>query len=378
MNLEQINARLAEIRNLLDDPSAEIDVEALTTEARGLIDQRTALMNAETRRRELRNLVAGGAGTVVRTGADMGGEQQPAEARGADSAEYRRAYLLNLQNRGEQMTREERAAFVHTTANTTAPIPTTMLDQIWNLVTGEHAIMGDITIYRTGTVLEVVKHTAIAQGAAKSVAENTANDDEQNTMIKVTLSGKDFAKTVEISYAMQAMSLDAFEQYLVREIADGLGEAMAEDTVSTIESGINAANKVTTAAANAVTFKEISGLFGLLKRVGAVSVYATRSTIYKHLVGMVDQSGRPIFQPTAQDGAEGVILGAKIRVEDAVADGKILAGDPRKVLYNMIQDVLLESDRDIKTHKIVHSGYARGEGVLIDDQAFAELTVKSA
>ena len=73
-----------------------------------------------------------------------------------------------------------------------------------------------------------------------------------------------------------------------------------------------------------------------------------------------------------------MILGAAIREEDGVADGKILAGDPRKVLYNMIQDVLIETDRDVKNHKVLHSGYARGEGALIDDKAFAELTVKTS
>lgn len=378
MNLEQINARLAEIRSLVDGNDDSIDIDALTAEAQALIAQRNQLMNAETRRRELRNLVAGGAGTPVRSNIGNSVDPQPAENRGADSAEYRRAFLLDLAGRGSEMTREERAAFVHTTANTTAPLPTTMLNQIWDLVSTEHSIMGDVTIYRTGTVLEVVKHTAIAAGAAKTVAENAANDDEQNTFVKVTLSGKDFSKTVEISYAMDRMSLDALESYLIREISNGLGAAMASDVVSTIEGGMNAANKISTATAGTVTFKEVAQLFGALARVGSVSVYATRKTIYNHLVGMVDTTGRPIFQPSAQKGQEGTILGAAIKVEDAVADGKLLVGDGKKVVYNMIQDIMIETDRDIKTHKVIHSGYSRGEGALIDDKAFAELTVKTA
>lgn len=380
MNLEQINARLAEIRKLLDSGNTEIeiDIDALTTEANGLIAERNRLMGLETRRQELRALVAGGAGEVIRGGIGVPAPAQGTENRGADSKEYRRAFLLNLVNRDSEMTREERAAFVATTSNTSAPLPTAMLNQIWDLVSTEHSIMGDVTIYRTGTVLEVVKHTAIVQGAAKSVAENTANDDEQNTFIKVTLAGKDFSKSVEISYAMEKMSLDALESYLINEISNGLGAAMAADVISTIEGSMNSGNKVSSAAAGTVTFKEISSLIGLLKHVCAVTVYATRSTIYNHLVGMVDTSGRPIFQPTAQKGAEGVILGATIKVEDAVADGKLLVGDGKKVIYNMIQDIMLEKDRDIKTHKIIHSGYARGEGALIDDKSFAELTVKTA
>lgn len=377
MNIEQIDARLLEIRSLLDSGDTTIDIDALTTETQGLIAQRNNLQNLETRRQQLRQLVAGGEGTVVRSG-PVAAPAATAEQRGADSAEYRSAFLLNLLNRGEEMTAEQRAAFTHTTANTPNVLPTTMLNQIWDLVSREHSIMGDITIYRTGTILEVVKHTAIAAGAAKSVAENAANDDEQNTFVKVTLSGKDFAKTVEISYAMERMSIDALEQYLVTEISNGLGDAMAADVVSTIGTGISSENKVTSSKTGEIAFKDVAAAFGQLKRVGGVAVYGTRATIYKHLVGMVDTNGVPVFQANVQQGAEGSILGALIKVEDAVADGKLLIGDPRKVLYNMIQDILVERDRDIKTHKVIHSGYARGEGALIDDKAFVELTVKTA
>lgn len=209
---------------------------------------------------------------------------------GPESKEYRNAFLKNLL--GQELTKEERAAFVHTTANTSAVLPTTMLNTIWDLVSQRHSIMGDITIYRTGTILEVVKHTAIAQGAAKTVAENTANDDEQNTFVKVTLSGKDFSKHVNISYAMERMSIDALERYLIDEISASLGDALADDVIAQIGTDMTGGNKVNSAANDTLTFKELASLFGKLKRVGTVSVYATRATIYNYLVGMVDTTGR--------------------------------------------------------------------------------------
>lgn len=378
MTLEQINARLAEIRSLMEDPNA--DISALRNEAESLIEQRNNLRADAENRLALRNLVAGGAGTQVQDLRNLGGANPSGESQapGVDSPEYRRAFLLNLVNRDDQMTREERAAFTHTTSNSSALMPTTMVNAIWDLVSTQHSILGDVTMYRTGTILEVVKHTTVNAGAAKTVAENAANDDEQNTFIKVTLSGKDFSKHIEISYAMEKMSIDALEDYLVNEISNGLGAAMAADVVSTISTGMNAANKISTAAANTVAYKDMATLFGLLARVGAVSVYGTRKTVYTYLVGMVDTTGRPVFQPSAQAGQEGTILGAAIKIEDAVADGKLLVGDGKKVVYNMIQDVMIEKDRDIKTHKIIHSGYARGEGTLTDDKSFAELTVKTA
>lgn len=375
MNLEQINQRLdaldIEVRNSTDVAA----VNAATNERNELIRRRSELEALESRRQTAAQLQSGQAqGTVI----GRGGNAPATPEYNASSREYRTAFLKHLQGVDETFTVEERAAFTHTTANTTAPLPTTMLNEIWDLVSTQHAIMDDVTIYRTGTILEVVKHTAITAGKAKTVNENAANDDENNTFVKVTLSGKDFAKTVTISYAMAAMSIDALEQYLINEISNGIGEAMANDAISTISSGINSANKMTGGTTGTVTYAELAKLFGLLKRVANVTLYASRSTIYNYLVAMVDSTGRPIFQPSAQAGQEGTLIGAVIKVEDSVADGKLLVGDAKKVVYNMVQDITIETDKDIKNHNNIYSGYARGQGVLIDDSAFAEYTVKTA
>lgn len=371
--VREINERLAAIDERRTAIAAELEIENADLDTLGeevrTLNEEYASLQAE-KRGILISEVAGGAGTVTRTFA-----QTPAQrtSYNAASPEYRSAFLKNLL--GEDLNAEERAAFVHTTTNTPNVLPVTMLNRIWDLVSTEHSIMGDITIYRTGTILEVVKHTAITQGDAKVVAENAANDDEQNTFVKVTLSGKDFSKHVDISYAMERMSIDALEQYLTSEIARQLGAAMAADVIAQIGTDMASGNKKSTAKASTVTFAEVAGLFGSLARVSNVVVYAKRSTIYKYLVGMVDTSGRPIFQTTAQQGAAGSILGAIIKVEDAVADNKMLIGDPSKVVYNMVQDIMIESDRDIKKHVTTYSGYARGQGALIDGAAFAELTV---
>lgn len=366
MTIKDVEERLSAISKEMDTDGADLD--ALTEEVRNLKQRKADLDAAAEKRAKLKN-------DVMQSGVSVREfKQEEKKEYDASSKEYRSAFLKDLL--GVDMTKEERAAFVHTTANTGNVLPTTMLNQIWDLVSKQHVIMGDITVYRTGTIIEVVKHTAIAQGAAKSVSENAANDDEQNTFVKVTLSGKDFSKSVDISYAMQRMSIDSFEQYLINEISLSLGDAMASDVVTQIGTDMNSANKVSTAAD--LTFKELASAFGSLKRVASVVIYANRETIYNGLVGMVDSTGRPIFQPSAQAGQEGVALGAVIKVEDAVADDTLLIGDPKKFVYNMVQDIIVESDRDVKKHVTTYSGYARGEGSLIDDSAFVQLTITGA
>lgn len=287
--------------------------------------------------------------------------------------EYKNAFLKTLL--GRELTEMENVAYVHTTTQENAPVPTEMLNEIWDLIYGEHHILEDITIYRTGTIMEITKHTAVTQGKAKKVAEGEANDDEQNTFVKVTLSGKDFSKHVDISYAMQKMSIPAFETYLKNEIATGIGEELAKEVIAAIGTGMEAENKIETAAAGTVSYKDLAKLFGQLKRVGSLNIYATRKTIYNYLVGLTNESGTPIFQQVINPGVEGALFGAQIKTEDAVADGTILVGDGKKFVFNMVQDIMVESAKDIKKHVVTHSGYARGEGALIDGKAFAQLTL---
>ena len=370
--IKEIEKRLAAIRQEAQQEGADLD--ALTKEANELQTERNALLETAEKRNNLLKQVAGGElGTVVRTAP----EENPKEKRyGADSPEYRTAFLKNLA--GKELTVEERAAFTHTTANTANVLPTTMLNQIWDLVSKQHCIMGDITLYRTGTILEVVKHTAIAAGKAGKVSENAAATDEQNTFAKVTLSGNDFAKTVKISYAMAAMSIDALEAYLVNEISAQLGEALADDVISTVKTGVAAANKVTTASTTEVTYKELVKAFGLLERATAINIYVNYATLYNQLVSMTDTTGRPLFQPNMQAGAMGVLLGGTVKIEESLGAGEILIGDSKKIVYNMVQDIMVETDRDIGTHTHIYSGYARGEGALIDDKAFSLVTLKAA
>ena len=293
----------------------------------------------------------------------------------ASSVEYKNAFLKHISGRDDQMTKLENEAFVHTTQNTPNVLPTTMLNKIWDLVSKNHVIVGDVTTYRTSTILEISKHTAIVQGAAAVKAEGVANDDEQNTFVKITLSGKDFVKSVELSYAEAKMSIEALEDYLVQEISTNIGEAIANDMVSQIESDLNNDNKVNVAVSGTLSFADVTGAFAKLKRNSKTVVYCTQATLYNYIVGMTNSAGQLIYQANANEGANGVLLGAKVKIEDSVADGKILMGDPQRVVNNIVQDILVETDKDIKKHKFIYSGYERSECALVDDRAFVEITV---
>ena len=297
---------------------------------------------------------------------------------------YYTAFYNNL--RGVELSADEAKAFENvngfsasakSTATEAAAIPEQTLNEIWDLCTEQHAILGDIDIRNTGVAISVVKRTAITKGKGKKVNENTANDSMEDTKVKVTLTGNDFSATVELSYAAAKMSIPALEAFLVKDISDQLGNALSADVVAQIETDVAAGNKLTTATAGVITFEELCSLFAKLKRCNGFTAYVSNTTLYSYLVSLVDKNGRPLFQNNLQEGAQGSILGATIKLEEAVEDGKILVGDPKRVVGNVIQDIMVETARDIKTHTVVYSAYARMQSSLIDTESFAELTVKS-
>ena len=375
MNLEQLETRRAEIESI-NAETYEGDIEELRKEMDTIEARKAELEEMEARKKNA-ELLQNHEVTPQQT-------DKPEERRNdmfaLDSKEYRTAWCKEML--GMALTDEERTAFVHTTGTTSGQtagytIPTTLLNKIWDLIEGKHAILGDITIYRTGTILEVAKRTAIAAGDAATVSEGAApSADENNTFAKVTLSGKDFAKTVEISYALGIMSIDGFEQFIVNEIADRLGAALAADIITQIGTDYySTGNDLDVATSGKVVWTDIAGALAVLKNVNGITVYASQATIYKYIVGMVDSTGRPLFQHDANEAIRGYLAGFPVKVEDAIADDLIWLGDPKQVVGNMVQDIMVESDKDIKKHVNIFSGYARFQCSLLAPKAFAKLDV---
>lgn len=386
MNKEQFEAKMAELKAQGAAFAKEgklSEAEAIKNEMEKLENEFQALKDAQAEENLMNKTNA--VDPTIQAGQTLGEENKMDKIYDASSVEYKNAFLKHISGRDDQMTKMENAAFVHTTSNTDAVLPTTMLNEIWDLVSKNHVIAGDITQYKTGTILEVVKHTAIVKGAAGTVNENAApTNDEQNTFVKVTLSGKDFAKTIEISYAEAAMSIDALERYLVQELATNMGEAIADDIVATLKAtgsgtnGIASTNRPDTTAADKMTFKDVAGAFALVKRANNLTVYCTRATLFNRLAQLEDTAGHLIYQPSATVGVPGTLLGAPVKIEDSLNDDEVLIGDPKRIVSNVISDIMVETDKDIKVHKYIYSGYARMECALVDPESMALLTVKTS
>jgi len=373
MTLKEINEEFIQLRSELDD-------ETLGNERMDEIELR--MNELSTTRAELETKIEKREALISEALVTNDIVEKPQEGNGAltmekytiKSPEYRSAYFKKMAD--EVLNEVEERAFTHVTSNFGGSLPVETLNMIWSNMEESHPILGDITLYRTGSILEVTLHNAIAAGDAAVTAQGVAPADEENTFAKVTLSGKDFAKVVYVSYALGTMSGGALEQYLTSEIGERLGAALAADIVAQITADTATANKVTSAEVKETTYAELNSLFALLKQAKDKVIYANDAAIYGYLTSIVDTTGRPIFLPDANSGFAGRLIGAPVKVEDSVPANVFLVGAPKKVIGNMITDIMVEKDRDIAKHVDIYAGYARFECKLSNDKSFVIFTVK--
>lgn len=384
MNLEELKKRLKEINAELDDLLEQLDgddgeggddgermtaeeIEARSNELAEEAKSILAKIRIEERKERLRNAAAFGNPifSPQNNGQQKGPNKNMTRTEIIASEEYRTAFYANL--RGEA-TEEQRSALL--TAGTDAiAIPKALDDKIWDNIYTDHPILGDIDIKRTGVILEVTKHTKVKAGKAGKVEEGTAATLEDNEFVKVTLVGQDYAKTVELSYAAAKMSQGALEDYLATEVANSMGEALATEIFAKMKTDLGAA-AVTVANGKSLTFADFCKAVGSVKRGTNLKVYASRAKKFEQIVGMVDTAGQPVFR-------DGCTLGYDVK-EDAAAGDDIFIVDTSKFVLNMVQDIMIENDRDIKNHKIIISGYARAEGCMRDAGAGAYVTFATA
>ena len=374
MTIEQVEARLAEIRTQLDGDAA-CDIKALTAEVDALQARRAELKNAETARKELRSRVA--AGSVGDTPQTVVPPAPEARTFTLDSPEYRSAWVKNLMGR-ELTETEQRALTTGITGNTSGTgtnttnqalyVPTELQNQIWDLISKNHVIAGDVTTLRSGCVVEIPIMTAMSD--ASLVAENAQPTETSVTLTKVTLAGKDHAAWIDISYATQRMAIPAFESFLVTQIANRVGDLIAKDIVDTITTTVAAD---TYSKANGVGYTDLTAAFGKLKRVNNVVIYCTRKTLYTGIASIMDTTKHPIFQLDPTGKVVGRVLGAEVKIEDAIADDTLIIGDASKITRNVVQDIMIETDRDIKKHMTTYSAYEREESVVVDAAALVVL-----
>ena len=372
MRIDEINTRLAAIQNELETATGD-QLTALENEVTQLTEERQQLLNEVQTRQQLRENIA--AGLVTGRTIENNEEENNMENRtfAPGSAEYREAYLMNLQ--GRELNAEQRAA-----VSASAAIPTQTLNQVFHYLE-ESPILSRIDLtYIPGNVVLPVEGT---NADAAWIDMATAATDSEDTVTSISLGAHKLIKTVEISADVENMAIDAFESWLVARLGEKIEKAL--DAAVFNGTGTKQATGILTTVSATGTFTKAKAKYSdLIAIIAALpsgpaknATFAMpRKLFFTDVVGIEDQSGQPVCHVDVESPAKYNILGYPVVLDDNIPVDNIIFGDFKAYKMNIAKAPTVASDDSVgfRSGSRVYRAMALADGKLAMASAFVRYT----
>ena len=373
MNGEQLEARKAELIAGMTDPetrdglSAE-DLEGRKAEIEAIDAETESRVKAAQAAEELRQEVAEGHDPVVKTFEKTEDRKMTYEI---NSPEYRDAFLRNLQ--GKELTAEERTAVVGTAA-----IPTQTMNEIVHKLELNPLIAAVDLTQIPGYV------TYPAEGTVNNAAwvdMGTAATDAADTLTAITLGAYKLIKTVEITADVDAMSVDAFEAWLVARLVNKIEKALdagilngggstSGECLGIKTSKSTADYKYTKAAMN---WKDLTAIIGALpgQYHNEASFVMPPALFYGEVLGMVDSTNNRVVVMDPQSPRKYNILGFPAIIDGNAATDEVYFGDLKAYKMNLAKAIEVKKSEEAEFRKgsMVYRAMTLADGKLADVNA---------
>lgn len=367
MTLEQVNERLASDEVEVRD-SEDLEFIAEKTEQKVMLLERKAeLEDLETRKAAAEALTEGDAfgDSIEQKGNEM--EQIYTTA----SPEYRSAFFKRLLN--QPLTEAEERAIVQSGGNGVIPVETA--NELVHKMKEVAPLLSEITLSRVAGMVTV--GTLLNPDDAYIHAENSTITASNDTLAYVTLGGYEFAKVVPVSKSMQAMSVDAFEGWLIdiiyEDVAAKIENAIITGTGTNEPGGLGSilmtagTNLISTTAS--ITYDDVCTLMtyptkGFRKKA---KFLCNSSFVFTGLAKIKDSQNRPILVESMAAGVPPRVMGRELLVSDECPDDTLFYGDFTKIFGNLSSDIEVEVSE--------HSSFRAG---MVDYRGFAVFDCKVA
>ena len=368
MTLQDVEARLSAIEGEIE-AATEVDaVNALAEEKRSLLDRQAELKDLAERKEVAQKLES-----REITGNKIEETKKMEEKRtfAVDTMEYRDAFMKKLQ--GKELDVEERAAIT-----ASAAIPTITMNKIISVLERTPLIAAVDVSYIPGNVTFPVEN---AVSEAAWVAMGTAATDGTANLTSVSLAAYKLIKTVEVTADVQAMSIDAFEGWLVDRLANKIAKAVDAGILngSGSTSGqclgirISKSTQDGTYTKNTIKWSDITKIIGTLKTeyLPNASFVMNRNLFFNKILGLENSQGNPIVVLDPQAPAKYNLLGFPVIVDDNSTTGDILFGDFKAYKFNFAKAPEVTSDDSVafRTGSRVYRAMALADGKLADTNA---------
>ena len=222
--LQEIDNRLAEIKNILETRGHELSAEeiaAFEKEVKELKEDRKKLTDSAERRSKLLSDLAAGSipAPVVRNFEDRKGAE---EVDRFDTAEYRKAFMRYVL-RGTEMPAEYRTDEQNKTTDVGAVIPTSTLNKIVEKLESVGMILPLVT--RTAYKGGVAIPTSSVKPVATWVNEGSGSARQKKTTGSITFAYHKLRCAVALSMEVDTMAYSVFETTLIKDIVEAMTKA---------------------------------------------------------------------------------------------------------------------------------------------------------
>mgnify|MGYP000846598771 CR=1 FL=1 len=296
--LLEIRARKMEIRKALEG-EGKVNLNALQEELKKL--------DAEQEEIEEREKIAQG----IQFGKEPEGVQKRSKPQAAvkknpyESDEYRSAFMEYV-TKGTPIPAEFRDAA--TTTDASALIPPTTLNRVIEKVRTYGNILPLVTrtAYKTGLAIP----TSNVKPVAKWVAEGATSEKQKKVLGSITFSHFKLRCAVAVTLETENMTLSAFEDIIVNNVAEAMAVALETAIISGTGSGqptgiLNDLSKGTTINVSKLDYKTlIDAEAAIPQAYEAGSVWVMNKPTFMQFLGMTDSNSQPIARVNA--GVNGV------------------------------------------------------------------------
>lgn len=284
--------------------------------------------------------------------------------------EIRNAWLKDLM--GKELSAEERTAMT-----ATATIPTVTMNKVMAALE-ENELLKHVDLTRVKGYL-----TIPAESSAAAASWSATSTDSEDVVGPCSLNAYQLIKTVEVPAGVNAMSVDAFEEYLIKRLVNKI-EVALQTAVIAGSGSAQATGIVTTVSTATGTFTKAGVTKGdLLKIMGSLpteyhngAVWIMPASVFygevMNITNSVDFAsvnagfGRTLFgHPVVLDGA------AKVSNTD-----NILFGDAKRYHLNLAEDIRVDKDLSVgfRSNSAVYRAVCLADGKLDNAAAFVRYT----
>ena len=366
MNVEQLEARQAELAGMDTEGVATEELEERANELEAIKAELEDRAEAAAKAEELRQEVAESRLDPVIKDFNMEEKKMNYEV---NSPEFREAFLKGLQ--GKELTAEERAA-----VTATAAIPTQTMNQIVGKLE-LNPLIAAVDLTQIPGYVTYPAEDSIAD--ASWVAMGSESTDSADTLRAVTLGAYKLIKTVEITADVEAMSIDAFETWLVARLANKIEKALdagiLNGTGSTQATGISVTKSTAdgTFTRAGIKWDELTGIMGALggQYHGNASFVMSPSLFFSKVLGMKDSTGNRVVVNDPQEPRKYNVLGFPCIIDGNCATSDILFGDLKAYKLNLAKAIEVKKSEEaaFRTGSYVYRAMTLADGKLADPNA---------